>query len=246
MDKMATKFAAQGLGIPTPVPHILDARDVVCPLPYPVIIKPVHEGSTVGLFVCRNDEEWSWARRVIDEGYAGGDRRVYMIEACVCGAGGSKARELTVGVLDGEPLPIIEIKPADGLYDYEAKYTRNDTQYVLDPVLPGGLTERLKERTVALFRKMGLRHVSRADYMVDAAGEGWFLEINTLPGFTDHSLVPKAAAHAGLAMPELCVKLAEMTLRDGKGGKGAAAAESPSAAAVAAAQDTGDVEQGEG
>ena len=115
------------------------------------------------------------------------------------------------------------------------------------------IKKKISKATARIAKALGLRHISRADFMLDADGVAWFLEINTTPGFTDHSLVPKAAAHAGLAMPELCVKLAEMTLRDGKGGKGAGAAESAaaaaassSAAAVAAAQDTGDVEQGEG
>jgi D-alanine-D-alanine ligase len=144
-------------------------------------------------------------------------------------------RELTVGLIDGECLPIIEIRPCEGTYDYEAKYNRNDTQYVLDPELPGGVVEAVRAFSRAAWHAVGCRDVARVDFMLDHRGP-WFLEINTTPGFTDHSLVPKAAAHAGLAMPELCVKLAEMTLRDGKGGKGAAASESPSAAAVAAAE----------
>lgn len=216
MDKIATKVIAMQHGITTPMVHLLDARDTVCPLPYPVVVKPVHEGSTVGLFVCRDDAEWARARRTIDEAFMLGERRVYMIEPCVTGAAGptSKARELTVGVLDGKALPIIEIKPADGLYDYEAKYTRNDTEYLLDPPLPSGAAEKIKKQTEDLARAIGIRHVARADFMLDGTGTPWFLEINTLPGFTDHSLVPKAARHAGADMPRLCAALVEMAIRD--------------------------------
>lgn len=219
MDKIAAKQAAAGVGIPTPRVFILDPRDTVCPLPFPVIIKPVHEGSTIGLFVCRGEHDWAWARRTLDESFVSGDRRSYMIEPCICGPGGAKARELTVGVLDGKALPVIEIRPAEALYDYEAKYTRNDTQYILDPPLLPGVDALIKRQTEELARAMGVRHVARADFMLDAAGVAWFLEINTLPGFTDHSLVPKAAARTGLEMPALCARLVEMAQRD-HGGHG--------------------------
>lgn len=223
MDKIATKFVARALGIPTPAAHILDTRDTVCPLPLPVVVKPVHEGSTVGLFVCTDRQEWARARAKIDDDFMAGDRRTYMIEPCITGAGrgggtggagSAKARELTVGLLDGRALPIIEIRPADGLYDYEAKYTRHDTQYLLDPPLPPGVAETIKRQTEDLAREMGIRHVARSDFMLDGDGRAWFLEINTLPGFTDHSLVPKAAHHAGIEMPELCSRLVDLAVRD--------------------------------
>lgn len=217
MDKVATKFVALELGIATPAAHVLDWRDAVCPMPPPVVIKPVHEGSTIGLYLCRTPEDWTDARATIaDEAQQADTPRVYMIEPLVGGSGG-RARELTVGLLDGCALPIIEIVPADGLYDYEAKYTRNDTRYVLDPALPPGLAERIKEQTVRIARALGVRHVARADFLLDDAGAAWFLEINTMPGFTDHSLVPKAAAHMGLSMPDVCGNLVRMALRDRAG-----------------------------
>lgn len=214
MDKIATKFTALALGITTTPVHVLDLRDSVCPLPYPAIVKPVHEGSTVGLFVCTCDEDWAWARKTIDESRATGDARAYMIEPCITRRGGGKARELTVGLLDNRALPIIEIVPADGLYDYEAKYIRNDTTYIVEPTLPQGLTRKLQEQTAALAKVMGIRHLARADFMLDDEGNAWFLEINTAPGFTDHSLVPKAAKHEGIEMPELCRRLVELAIRD--------------------------------
>lgn len=217
MDKIATKFTAATLGIPTPMVHVLDARDPVCPLALPVVVKPVHEGSTVGLFVCKTGEEWVWARRTIAESRSGGDMRDYMIEPCISRRDGRKAREVTAGLIDNEPLPLIEITPAVELYDYEAKYNRNDTRYDVSPKLPDGVTERVQSQTAQLAKAMGIRHLARADYMLDDDGVAWLLEINTLPGFTDHSLVPKAAKHAGMEMPALCSRLVQLAIRDGGG-----------------------------
>ncbi len=218
MDKLAAKLAAVKLGIPTPEARTLDMRDPACPLAFPVIIKPVHEGSTVGLFVCKSPQDWGAARDAIarERSTPTGDR-CYMIESCVWHPSRPKARELTVGLIDNQPLPVIEITPADGLYDYEAKYTRNDTTYSVEPTLPGRLTETIQRQTADLARAMNIRHLARADFMLDGDGPdatAWFLEINTLPGFTDHSLVPMAARHIGLPMPALCAKLIDLALRD--------------------------------
>lgn len=215
MDKIATKMMALTIGIPTPPSHVLDLRDGACPLPLPVIVKPIHEGSTVGLHVVRTGEQWAQAVKTIREEQAGGKQaRSYMIEPMITGSGGGPARELTVGVLDGTALPIIEIMPASGLYDYEAKYHRNDTVYTLDPKLPPGVGETISRQAETLTRQIGARHVARADFMLDGSNTAWLLEINTIPGFTDHSLVPKAARHLGIGMPELCTRLVEMAMRD--------------------------------
>jgi len=214
MDKVATKFAALREGIPTTVTFALDPRDPVCPLEFPVVVKPVHEGSTIGLYVCRDDRQWAAARIEIAAEFSRGIRRAYMVEPCIQG------RELTVGLLDGEPLPVIEIQPADGLYDYEAKYHRDDTRYILDPDLPAGMDETIKRHAASLARALGVRHLARADFILDAAGTAWLLEINTLPGFTGHSLVPMAAAHAGIPLPALCARLVDMAVRDARAAAG--------------------------
>lgn len=222
MDKIATKAAALDIGIPTPPVWILNTRDPVCPTTLPVIIKPVHEGSTVGLHVCTSHKHFADAVDAIRAEQAaalaaGKPVRTYMIEPKVQGPGARPARELTVGILDGAALPLIEIRPKDGLYDYEAKYTRNDTQYLVGeqiPDLPDALARKVAKHTARLFKALALRHIARADFMLDADGIPWLLEINTTPGFTDHSLVPKAAAHAGIPMPDLCARLADMALRD--------------------------------
>lgn len=218
MDKLATKISAVKLGIPTAEVRTLDLRDPGCPLAFPVIIKPVHEGSTVGLHVCKTAAEWAAALDTIrrERRTPKGDR-CYMVESCISHPTRPKARELTVGLIDNQPLPVIEITPADALYDYEAKYTRSDTTYTLEPKLPGRVTETIQRQTAELAKAMGVRHLARADFMLDGDGPdatAWFLEINTLPGFTDHSLVPMAGRHIGLPMPVLCAKLIDLALRD--------------------------------
>ena len=214
MDKVATKFTALSLGIPTPRVHLLDLRDTAPPFPLPVVLKPVHEGSTVGLYVCRTLKDWVDAVEAIGRDRAAHPERVYMVEPCVCLRGGKKARELTVGMLDGVALPVIEITPAIELYDYEAKYNREDTRYTLAPKLPSGVTETIQRQTVDLAKAMGVRHLARADFMLDDDGTAWFLEINTMPGFTDHSLVPMACRHLGMSVPEVVSKLVELAVRD--------------------------------
>lgn len=218
MDKIASKFFAAEIGVPTAPAWMLNLRDPVCPTKLPVIIKPVHEGSTIGLHVCTSRGEFSKAVEAIEKEtrerlQQGLSPRPYMIEPKI--GGDTRARELTVGIVGKSALPVIEIAPKDGLYDYQAKYIRDDTRYLVegqDLNLPEPVIKKVKKHTQRLFKAMGLRHVARADYLLDRDGALWFLEINTTPGFTDHSLVPKAAAAMGLAMPELCAKLAEMAL----------------------------------
>lgn len=220
MDKIASKFFAMETGVPTSPAWILNTRDPVCPTKLPVIIKPVHEGSTIGLHVCTSHAQFAAAVDAIRTEQAERLKRdeaprTYMIEPKVEARGGKTARELTVGVINGEALPLIEIRPKDGLYDYEAKYTRNDTEYLVEGAdldLPDQLVKKVKKHTTRLFKAMGLRHIARADYLLDADSTPWFLEINTTPGFTDHSLVPKAAKQLGLQMPDLCAKLADIAL----------------------------------
>jgi D-alanine-D-alanine ligase len=211
MDKMATKLAASRVGIPTPEACVLNLRDEGCPLPFPVVVKPVHEGSSVGLHLVRSPEQWPAVRRAVAEDAATHPARVYMAERLIGG------KELTVGLIDGRPLPTIHIQPADGPYDYEAKYHRDDTRYVLDPELPPGADAAVKDHATALARALGVRHVARVDYLLDEGARAWLLEINTMPGFTSHSLVPKAARHAGTSMPELCAGLVDLALRDHAG-----------------------------
>jgi len=203
MDKLATKLYASSLGVPTPEACVINPKDERCPLPLPVVVKPVHEGSSVGLHICTTESAWRTALAEVREG-----KRVYLAERMIPG------RELTVGLLDGAPLPLVQITPAQGVYDYEAKYNRDDTQYIVDPELPPGLAEAVSERSAALARHLGVRHLARVDFMLDGTGVPWLIELNTMPGFTSHSLVPMAARARGIEMDRLCAGLVEAALRD--------------------------------
>lgn len=210
MDKMGTKLLASRLGVPTQAASIFNGRDAACPFEFPVVLKPVQEGSSVGVHICRTQAEWTNAVVRVMEDIKAHPSRVYMIERAVLGGS-----ELTVGVLDGKPLPPIEIRPKVAFYDYEAKYQRNDTQYVVNPELPAGVGVTIQKSAKAMFDGLGCRHLSRVDFLLDPTGSVWLLEVNTLPGFTDHSLLPMAASKEGLPMEKLCAALVQMALRDG-------------------------------
>jgi D-alanine-D-alanine ligase len=220
MDKIATKLEAARHAIPTAPAAVLNTRDRVSPFPFPVVVKPIHEGSTIGLSICADGAAYELAIDGIIAEQTSGLVRPYMVEPRIGGAGeGAQARELTVGLLDGRALPVIEIVPKEGLYDYNAKYVRDDTRYLVEGVdlhLDGAIAARVKKDAEKLAAALHLRHVARADFMLDHHGQVWLLEINTTPGFTDHSLVPKAAKAAGLDMPHLCARLVDMALRDRK------------------------------
>ena len=123
--------------------------------------------------------------------------------------------ELTVGILDGKALPIIHIRPMSTFYDYQAKYQRADTEYLFDIDLPSAVLDKVTRLALETYNCIGSRHLARVDVMVDQATlEPMVLELNSLPGFTSHSLVPKAAARAGIAFDELCDRLVRMAVRD--------------------------------
>lgn len=210
MDKLATKLVAAGAGVPTLPACVLNERDATPPVGLPCVAKPVHEGSSVGVHICKDLAGWQRALGAIAEDRARHTTRVYMVERAVLGG-----RELTVGVLDGQALPIIEIKPSVEFYDYQAKYQRDDTRYVLNPPLAAGLAQRLPALALTMARALGVRHLCRVDFLLDASDQPWLLEVNTMPGFTSHSLVPMAAAHAGLDFAALTSRLVECARRDG-------------------------------
>ena len=113
-------------------------------------------------------------------------------------------------------LPLIEIIPASGVYDYQAKYDRDDTRYTTDPVLLPGVDQVIKQYALRLARGMNVRHLCRVDFILDRTNTAWLLEVNTMPGFTGHSLVPMAAKAAGMDFSALCVRLVELALRDSR------------------------------
>lgn len=208
MDKLATKAAAWRAGVATADAALVNPHDEVCTLELPVVVKPVHEGSSVGLRIVRTASEYAAA---VEGVRASG--RPNMVERYVRG------RELTVGVvdLDGDglrALPIVEIAPASGVYDYQAKYERSDTRYTANPELPAGVRETVQARALTVARAIGVRHLARVDFLLDERGEAWLLEVNTMPGFTATSLLPMAGRAAGIEMPALCVRLAARAMAE--------------------------------
>jgi D-alanine-D-alanine ligase len=210
MDKVATKSCLLEHNVPTPPWQVVyrhkfnENWTVAGSVGYPCVVKPIGEGSSVGCRICANQEEARGHLREFLPKYG-----AMLVEKFVNGW------ELTVGILDGKTLPAIMIKPATEFYDYKAKYDRDDTQYLFDIPLPEGVLDHVRHAALETHRHVGCRHLSRVDVMVDQpTRQAYVLEINTMPGFTSHSLVPKAAAHAGIKFTDLCDRLVRMALRD--------------------------------
>jgi D-alanine-D-alanine ligase len=167
------------------------------------VIKPIRQGSSLGISIVTDlREAIVAARKVLSEF---GD---CMIEKFVPG------REITVGVLCGRPLPIIEIRSKTGFYDYQAKYIDEQTEFLLDTIRDPALTAKINQAALDCFDALGCRHFARVDFILDDEEIAHALEVNTIPGFTTHSLLPKAAARAGLSMSELCLKIIEAALEN--------------------------------
>lgn len=212
MDKMATKLAAARVGIPTAEAAVVNRHDSSLPFPPPLVMKPIHDGSSVGLHLCKDHPAYHAARAQVDADIDQHPGRAYMAERMIAGS------ELTQGLVVGEsgeiePLDLIEIRPAEGAYDYEAKYLRQDTRYIVGPSLDPECVAQIRAWSLKLAVEIGVRHLCRVDFLLEHSTKTpWLLELNTMPGFTDHSLVPMAAAHRGIAMPALCARLVNAAL----------------------------------
>lgn len=210
MDKLATAKLASGAPSVRISPKMpVDVSQDEPPDELPLVIKPVREGSSFGVHICIDDASWRRAIEAVRQDAADDPSRRYFAEPYV------KGRELTVSVLDGRALPVIEIAPASGVYDYDAKYERSDTRYLVDPDLPGDLTRTVQNHALLTADAIGVRHLCRVDFIMDERSVPWLLEVNTMPGFTPTSLFPMAAKAAGLSMPALCRKLVELAKQSG-------------------------------
>ena len=202
-DKMASKKAFADAGVITPNAIIFDqrtdAKDLAKELPLlgdRLVVKPIRQGSTVGVTIVDDPKSALADARQCLKTF--GD---CMIEKYIDG------REITVGILGKLPLPIIEIKTKTGFYDYEAKYIDEQTQYLFDTIDDAALAEEIAAAAVDCFNTLGCRHFARADFILSNDGTPYVLEVNTIPGFTSHSLLPMAAAKTGLSMSDLCKKI---------------------------------------
>ncbi len=205
MDKVKTKLVLEMKGVPTAKWTLASPGAAASPLPLPVVVKPPRDGSSVGISRVRSQEEWPAALGAALAAQGGGGE--VLVEEFVAG------REMTVAVLDGRPLPAIEICAKDGWYGYEEKYSSNETRYLFpeDPFLP-----LVQQTAVDAYRACGCRGVVRVDFRIDRLSRPFVLELNTLPGMTGHSLVPKAAERMGMTFPELCDRMVSAAAYDGK------------------------------
>ena len=204
MDKLKTKQLWMGIGLPTPPFVVLhsvgDLSGAADKLGFPLMIKPVCEGSSIGMAKVNSADELqaAWAKA----GDFSGD---VIAEKWVEG------EEYTVAILGNEPLPVIRLRTPHGFYDYDAKYSAEDTEYLSPCGLDESMEKSLQAVALKAFDSLGCEGWGRVDIMVDRHGEPWLLEVNTVPGMTDHSLVPMAAREAGMTFSRLVGQILEMS-----------------------------------
>ena len=205
-DKVVTKRRCIAAGVPT-ADFVVFNSVTEWPegwLP-PVVLKPTRQGSSVGLqFV---DATADFPRALAESLRFGGE---VVMEKRIVG------RETTVGILDGQALPVVEVRPKQGAYDYANKYTAGRTEYLCPAPFDAATTARIQEAALGAFRSIGGRDYGRVDVMVRDDGSPVVLEVNTLPGMTETSLLPKAAAAAGIGFAQLCQRMVDLALRTGR------------------------------
>jgi D-alanine-D-alanine ligase len=204
-DKVAAKGDFVAAKIPTPHYRVMDSARPdfarLARMELPVVVKPARQGSSVGIEIVRRRSELEQA--CVDA--ARYDDQL-VVEQFI------KGRELTVGIFDGKPLPVIEIRPRERFFSYEAKYTPGQTDYLVPAPLDAVTAARAQSLAMRAHDCLGCRDFSRVDLILANTGTLYVLEVNTIPGFTATSLVPKAAKAAGLSFQKLCARLVEMAL----------------------------------
>lgn len=203
-DKVLTKRRLVACGVPTAPFVVVDRRDAPWPAGWqpPVILKPVRQGSSVGLQFVEQVSEWpnALAECLAHDTEALVEERI-------------RGREVTVGIVDNRALPVVEVRPRQGGYDYRNKYTQGATEYLCPAPFDAATTAVLQDAGLRAFQAVGGRDYGRVDVMVRESGEPIVLEVNTLPGMTETSLLPKAAAAAGMDFQTLCRRMVEMAWR---------------------------------
>ena len=210
MDKLRTKWLWHGLGLSTPEFEVLTAHsdfDAIAARFGAVMVKPAHEGSSIGMSRANDGAELRAA-------FAAASRydAVVLAERLIVGA------EFTVALLGERALPPIRLETDNTFYDYDAKYVRNDTRYICPCGLPTAKTKELEALALAAFNSVGCNGWGRVDVMQERDGRFYLLEVNTVPGMTDHSLVPMAARAAGLDFETLVLQILQLSLSDGARG----------------------------
>jgi D-alanine-D-alanine ligase len=203
MDKWRTKLVWRAAGIPTPAYELLtpesDFAAVAARLGTPIMVKPSNEGSSIGMSKVRRAED-------LEEAFT----RAWNYDTTVIAEQFIEGIELTGGVLGDQALPLIKLETPRDFYDYQAKYVSDDTRYILPSGLDAAKEREIQSLGLAAFRALGCTGWGRYDLLVARDGTPCFLEVNTSPGMTDHSLVPMAARHAGIPFEDLCVRILGM------------------------------------
>jgi len=204
INKVATKKMLAYHGLPTPSFQVVhagnsDARsaaDAITMQP-PFVVKPPEEGSTIGISIVMEQA-----------GVAEAVSRAVQYDCELLIEEFIKGRELTAAVLNGQPLPLVEIVAKDGFYDFEAKYhSQGTTRYIVAPEIGDGLTRQIQQLAVETYTVLGCSGAARVDFLLASAGRPYILEINTIPGMTETSLLPKAAGHAGIDFDSLVERI---------------------------------------
>lgn len=210
IDKNMSKIVFKHYGVQTPDwftvrKNNFDLKEIRTKIEksfsYPCVVKPNDQGSTVGLTVVKSPEE---IEQAIELAFKYSD--LIIVEDFIDG------KELTVGILGNMALPVIEIIPKGGIYDYYHKYTKGATEYIVPAEIPKEWTQKLQEQALLAFESIGCKGFARVDFRVKENGEIYCLEINTIPGMTGTSLVPKAAKAAGIEFPELVDRIVKLAL----------------------------------
>jgi D-alanine-D-alanine ligase len=203
-DKVLTKKLCIEAGVPTAEFVVVKSENAALPgnLQLPLVVKPVRQGSSVGLQFVERIEDWQNAIA----GALKFDSEILVEEKII-------GRETTVGILDDKVLPIVEVRPRIGAYDYHNKYTAGCTEYFCPADFDSVTTQRIQAAALGVFRAIGGRDYARVDVMVRADGSPVVLEVNTQPGMTETSLLPKAASAAGLNYAELCQRMIDLALK---------------------------------
>jgi D-alanine-D-alanine ligase len=212
LDKMASKKAFAKAGILTPVAIEFKPNADPAELEKQLnqfadryVVKPITQGSSIGMSIANNQREAIAAAADCFSEF--GD---CMIEELIPG------RDITVGILCDQALPIIELRTQSGFYDYHAKYFDKQTEFLFDTIDNPVLTAKIKTAALDCFNALGCRHFARVDFRLDNDGDAYALELNAIPGFTTRSDLPKAAAKTGLSMSDLCIKIIEAALENRK------------------------------
>lgn len=207
MDKALTKYVLQARQLRTPEYGVCatpaDVKEVVARLGYPLVVKPAREGSTIGISIVHQEAQlqealtagWRYDRRLVLERYIAG-------------------REMTVSVLNGQALPVIEIVPQSGFYDYEAKYTPGHSEYYLPAPIDQKSYTQLQSMAQEAYVSLDCAGAVRVDFILDQAGTAFCLEVNTIPGMTETSLLPKAAAATDISFQQLTAQLLQEAALD--------------------------------